>query len=91
MVWGEKLVRKLLAGKRQIQMKIQILALVHRLDNGVKGGKSGKILAGKATKAAELVNLVGPWAANNPPHCKHKTFVCKRVGAQNSGKVNIIK
>ena len=41
MVWGEKLVRKLLAGKRQIQMKIQILALVHRLDNGVKGGKSG--------------------------------------------------
>ena len=44
MVWGEKLVRKLLAGKRQIQMKIQIqvqiLALVHRVDNGLKGGKS---------------------------------------------------
>ena len=55
----------------KIQIQVQILALVHRLDNGVKGGKSGKILAGKATKAAELVNLVGPWAANNPPHCKH--------------------
>ena len=55
MVWGEKLVRKLLAGKRQIQMKIQIqiLALVHRVDNGLKGGKSGKILAGKAPAAEE--------------------------------------
>ena len=48
---------------------------------GVKWVRKILLLAGKQqNQAAELVNLVRPWAPNNPPHCKHKNLFVKEFG-----------
>ena len=50
-----------------------------------------KILAGKQqNQAAQLVNLVRPWAANNPPHCKHKNLFVKELEHKIPGKSTLL-
>ena len=87
MVWG---------GQCGLKLGTWYLVLVHRVDNGLGRakwvkGKYWQTTGGKATKpGSELVNPARPWAANNPPHCKHKNLFVKELGHKIPGKSTLL-
>ena len=44
----------------------------------------------ESNKTTELVNLVRPWAPNNPPHCKHKNLFVKELEQKIPGKSTLL-